>query len=235
MAQDLIEETYFYAKEAEVYQMAMDFPFKDQDKDLTHHLMALFLDFKAQVDGCFEEEGEESYNVNMDFETFKEGVGQSSTDFWWDTLAKPTHGGGQLGKPFAFYENCDQAVHYPYEEYTQRLKKYSMKHLYDCFRCNLNSKKLIAYKCRGEIRMDMTYALILWKKEYHIADIKIHNDELEISDGVFIPIPDCTMTFMANAPKEKLIDILSNDDNDLDLHVIYQTIEEEKNYTGVRK
>jgi hypothetical protein len=42
MAQDLIEETYGYAKEAEVYQMAMDFPFKDQDKDLTHHLMDLF-------------------------------------------------------------------------------------------------------------------------------------------------------------------------------------------------
>lgn len=133
MAQDLINETYIYAKEAEVYQMAMDFPFEDQDKDLIHHLMALFLDFKEQVDGCFEE-GEEAYNVNMDFETFKEGVGQSSTDFWWDMLGKPCHGNGMIGKPFGFYENSDQWVHYPYEEYTQRLKKYSMETLYDYFR-----------------------------------------------------------------------------------------------------
>jgi len=134
MAQDLIEETYGYAKQEGVYQMAIDFPFAIEDRDLTHHLMALFLDFHSQVKQCFEEEGDEAYNVNMDFERFKINVGQSITDFWWDLLAKPCYGTGQVASPFAFYENSDQAVHYPYEEYTRRLKKYSMETLYDYFR-----------------------------------------------------------------------------------------------------
>jgi hypothetical protein len=124
MAQELIEETYGYAKQAGIYQMVIDFPFAIEDRDLTHHLMALFLDFHSQVEQCFEEEGEEAYNVNMDFERFKINVGQNITDFWWD----------MLGKPFNFYENSDQAIYYPYEEYTRRLKKYSMETLYNYFR-----------------------------------------------------------------------------------------------------
>jgi len=80
------------------------------------------------------------------------------------------------------------------------------------------------YKMRGEYENDYHRAMELWKKnKISVATMRYENSIL---------FPDFELTIQTDQSKEKLIEALKQGE---DLHVMYQTLEIEHEYTGIRK
>lgn len=89
------------------------------------------------------------------------------------------------------------------------------------------------YKFRTECYADFNTACECW----WMADVNVVKETqqtIDLGGGVLIPLPDYEFVIKTPASIEWLITLLSNKPK-ADLHVIYQTLDKEENYTGVRK
>ena len=90
----------------------------------------------------------------------------------------------------------------------------------------------MSYKMRGECENDYHRALRLWKKnKISVETVRYEQSTLDIGAGIVVPIPDFVLTIQSNESKEKLVEILKKGK---DLHVMYETLEAEHDYTGKR-
>jgi len=89
------------------------------------------------------------------------------------------------------------------------------------------------YKMRGECEDDYHTAMGLWKKnKIAVATVRYDRSTLDLGAGVVLPIPDFELTIQTDQSKKKLIEVLKQG---RDLHVMYETLEAEHEYTGERK
>ena len=90
------------------------------------------------------------------------------------------------------------------------------------------------YKMRGECSRDYRDAMSVWSENNLGVVLVSYEQEHMMMGEVAIPLPDFVLVIRSPATREQLVASLRDADNVTDLHVMYQTLQEEHLYTGER-